>query len=133
MIIIIQSTANDVVVTVSEKKTLANPYWLFRFVNMTSKEEFVCIAANTSNYTYRYDEFTITEVAGTPNPLTGEIHLKDFGLHNYYIYEQTSSTNLDYTLATSCCEVGKMLFLTPATLPTNYTGNDATTGTVYKG
>ena len=133
MIIITQTTANDVVVTVTENKTLSAPYWLFRFVNMTSKEEFVCIAANTSSYTYRYDEFTITEVAGTPLPLQGQIHLKDFGLHNYYIYEQTSSTNLDYTLATGLCEEGKMLFLTPAAQPTNYTGNDSTTGTVYKG
>lgn len=119
-------------VTVTEKKSLPSPVWLFRFIDDQSKEEFVCIAADSSNYTYRYDEFTIKEKA-SPNPLLGEIHLKRFGFYHYYVYEQTSTTNLDYKLATGLCEQGKMNFLTPAEQPVNYTGNDNAQTTVYAG
>jgi hypothetical protein len=53
--------------------------------------------ADTSLYKDRYNEFVFTE--GTNLPLVGELILGAGGQYEYFVYEQTSSTNLDPTLS----------------------------------
>lgn len=107
MIWIVQGESNIVAITLTEKCTLESPFFLFRFVNDESNIEYTFIAEDTSDFPERYNKFTIVETA-SPDTLDGEVHLPNAGFHHYYIYEQASDSNLDYTLATSLVEVGKM-------------------------
>lgn len=127
MIILIQNQANDVVVTVTEKTTVSAPHYLFRFVNDTSKKEYTCIRSNSSGYTERYDEFLITVISPVINPLLGEVELDGPGYYHYYIYAQTSATNLDYTQANELVEVGKMNLLQPAAQAPGFSNPDNST------
>lgn len=55
-------TAGRIVVTLAEKVTLANPFYLFVFTHITTKEVVkVCrsYADDLSNYPSRYNEFAI--------------------------------------------------------------------------
>jgi hypothetical protein len=62
--------------------------------------------SDTSLYKDRYNEFVFTE--GTDSPLVGELILGAGGQYEYFVYEQTSATNLDPTLATGLVESGLM-------------------------
>ena len=94
------------VVTLQEKQTLTNPYWLVRFVNESSLVENSCIAADTSSYTSRYHKLRVTE-SSSENRTNGTLYLPE-GIYTYYIYEQASSSNLDFRNATTMCEVGQV-------------------------
>ena len=90
---------STLIVTVSELKTLSNPYWLFEFMHEQSFEKVYCILTNISTGTDRYDEFQLTDGVEVTFPYSG--------FYTYKIYEQTSSSNLDPDLATSLCEEGR--------------------------
>lgn len=98
---------NTIVLTLTEKTTLSFPIFLFRFVGKQNGVEYVCISSDISGFTYRYNEFII-KVKTSPNPLLGEINLTIGDEYDYYIYEQSSPTNLDYTLSTKLVEQGIM-------------------------
>lgn len=110
MIKIIQGQANIVPVTLTEKVTLDSPVFLFRFVNDETKVEYSCIASDTSYFPLRYNKFSITEKTSPTitERRNGNIELPKAGFYHYYIYEQSSTTNLDYTLATTQVEIGKL-------------------------
>lgn len=100
MVLIIKSTTNKIIVTLKEKQTLAVPVFLFRLVSDVDNKEYSFILADISVYKDRYNEFDFIE--GTT------AILKEKGFYHYYIYEQTSAVNLDYTLTTTLLEVGKL-------------------------
>lgn len=87
------------IVTVTELKTLAAPYWLFEFEEEQSFESVYCILTNLSTSTERFDEFEITDGVEVTFPYAG--------FYTYKIYEQTSSVNLDPALATGLVEEGR--------------------------
>jgi len=116
--IIQRGISNTVVETVTEATTIANAYYLFEFIDKSGKVKQYCIASNTSDYTYRYDEFTITEKA-SPDPLSGEIYLT-VGSYRFNIYEQASSTNLDPELSGGVVESGICDVYETETAPTEY-------------
>ncbi|RLS22539.1 MAG: hypothetical protein DWH72_00890 [Planctomycetota bacterium] len=106
MILINKGESNIIDLTLTERVTLAVPVFLFRFVNDITNVEFACIMANTSIYKDRYDRFTFIE--GTT------LTLNPTGFYHYYVYEQVSNVNLDYTLAGDLLEVGKLRVVTTA-------------------
>ena len=106
MIHLNRGVATDFVVTLKEKQILSSPYFLFNFKNDTSKIDYYCIIADSSSFKDRYNKFTFTE--GTDSPLVGQLILGQSGYYDYYIYEQTSATNLDPDLSTNIVESGKM-------------------------
>lgn len=126
-----QTGINTFVVTVSEKVTITNPYYLLRIVHDQTNQEFVCLVADSSAYTDRYNRFQVLQ-GSSPDPLSGEVYVTESGLFHYYIYEQTSSSNLDYTATQGLLEVGKLTFTATLTSDTTYTGYP-TTSTVYQG
>ena len=80
---------NNVVVTVSERSRLVNPFFLFELVNKFSGTQTFCsLQLSASNI--RYDLFQITETAA-PNNLDGEVSLIE-GEWNYKIYESVNQT-----------------------------------------
>lgn len=109
MIKIERDTVNNVFLTLSEKTTISNPTYLFSFVNSTTKtaKNFICDVVTTSE---RGQEFNIEEVSsGTEDLLNGKVKLIWNGTHDYYIYAQTSTTNLNPDDADELVEQGRMI------------------------
>ena len=74
------------------------------------RTEVAFIAADISAYPTRYNKFTIVETAGPQTPTSGIIELSPAGYWHYEVYEQTSTSNLDYTQALpNQLEIGKLL------------------------
>lgn len=107
MILINRGQANIVVLTLKEKQTLSSPVFLFVFQNELTRQFKRFIAADVSGYTDRYNRFTITE-SDSESVLTGTVQLKPTGFWRYWVYEQTSTTNLEASQATSELERGKV-------------------------
>lgn len=108
MILINRGANNTVVLSLTEKVTLSSPYFLMEMINDTTRKikRFV-LASNQSSYTYRYDQFTITE-SSTEVLTSGTVELKPTGFWSYKVYEQSSATNLNPDATTSLLEVGKV-------------------------
>jgi hypothetical protein len=87
--------SNVVVLTLSEKVTIATPKFLFEFINNQTQQKYYCISADTSLYTDRYNKFNIIVKTTTPSPLIGEIQIPLGDEYTYNVYEQVSSTNLN--------------------------------------
>ena len=103
MIYLTKGQTNSIILTLKEKQTLTNPNYLFVFTHRGSNiiRSFVLLqAANISTHKERYDEFSI--VTNT------YFQTYDSGEWEYEIYEQTSNSNTNPTLATSKLETGIM-------------------------
>lgn len=103
---------NNIYVTLTEKQSLGNPNYLFRFKNRTTHEEvrFVRLyATDLSPFKERYNQFSIS--------VNTYFFQKDLGEWEYFIYEQISTTNTDPALAYSLLETGIMV-LDEVTSPT---------------
>lgn len=87
--------SNVVVLTLSEKISIASPNFLFEFINNQTQIKYYCISADLSLYPERYNKFTIVVKTTTPSPLVGEIQIPLGDEYTYNVYEQVSSTNLD--------------------------------------
>ena len=93
MLVLTKNSANTIRVSLAELSTLSNPVYLIEFISDTSLISATCIAADTSSYPARYNQFVITE-QDAPDGLLGQIKLEPVGFFTYNIYEQTSATNL---------------------------------------
>ncbi len=129
MIIINKNSVNTITPTLTEKVSIANPYFLFRFTSDYSREQVIFLASNISDYTYRYDKFLITETSGTTNLSNGIISLNPTGDWTYEIYQQASSSNLDMNYTGALLETGKVRVVGVSDVVTKY---DLTRKT-YKG
>jgi len=93
-------------------KTLPNPYYLFSFQNIASKERISFIPqVITSNI--RYDKFRFIE-GGNVNPLGTPPEIwfgNNLGQWYYSIYEQVSSGNTNIALAYNKLESGRAILI----------------------
>lgn len=92
-----------VIVTLKEKATLSAPNYLFIFTSKVTKEQVKFVLLNNTDlsaYKDRFNEFSLIVNTYFTNALPGE--------YNYTIYEQTSSSNLNPSLATGILETGQM-------------------------
>jgi hypothetical protein len=92
-------------------KTLSNPYYLFSFQHITSKERVSFIPqVITSNV--RYDKFRFNENFNTNLSLTPpDVNFKYIGQYYYSIYEQLSPTNTDPALSYNKLESGRAVVI----------------------
>lgn len=116
------NTSESIIVTLNEKKTITAPYYLFVFESVTTKEQINWIVNSTddqSPFQGRYNEFLINT----------SVVFADYqdGQYNYFVYEQSSSTNTD-TTGLSEVENGKLVLKTTA-----FTRNGYEPTTTYKG
>lgn len=98
-----KNTSSEIVLTLTEKQTLTTPNYLFWFKSRGTNQvvKFVVLNADdTSIHKERYNEFTID--------VNDYFEDSPEGDWEYRIYEQTSTTNLDPSLATGLLEVGIM-------------------------
>lgn len=131
MINITQGQANTVIFTGTEKVTISAPvYFLFEFINPQTNKSYYCTGTDTSLYSYRYNEFIITEKT-SPNPLNGEISLAILDCYQYNIYQQNSATNLNPALAQGIVETGKCIVAPGSTTPNTVYNLQPKTNIVY--
>lgn len=100
MIYLTKGQTGDVILTLTEKQTIAAPNYLFYFIHRTSNDvvAFVLLnAADQSPYKDRYNKFSID---------ASKFSSKLFGEWTYYIYEQSSTSNADPAQATGLLETG---------------------------
>ncbi len=86
-------------VTLTEKVTIANPYFLFSMKCRQTDAVKNFILTDISTFTERYNKFLFDE--GATDAKTLEV-----GEHEYRIYAQISSNNLNPTLADELVETG---------------------------
>lgn len=92
-----------VIVTLKEKATLSAPNYLFIFTSKVANTEIKFVLLNNTDlsaYKDRFNQFSVVVNTYFANSLPGE--------YGYTIYEQTSSSNLDPSLATGILETGQM-------------------------
>lgn len=101
-------TAETIIVTLNEKRTLSSGYYLFYFESNPkgfTATKIYNFSEDLSSYTDRYNQFTInTNTVFASKPV---------GEYSYKVYEQSSSSNTDPTGLTEV-ERG-ILKLNPAT------------------
>ena len=85
MLVISLGESKNWYVTLTEKVTIANPYFLFAFTHRVTNELTTVILTDISTQTERYNKFAVIE---------GATFNLDAGEFEYVIYAQTSSTNL---------------------------------------
>lgn len=102
MIELVQGNISErIIVTLNEKKTLENPFYLFVFTHSVTKGVVAFIAgADQSLFPDRYNEFEINTAVKFLNKPTGE--------WLYEVYEQESDTNTNPANSTGLVENGKM-------------------------
>lgn len=98
------NTNEEVVLTLTELKTLNEPNYLFKFVHTLTKNVVSFVKLNEddeSDYPERYNLFHFNASVLFLNQPPGE--------WLYSVYEQESDSNTDEELATGLLEQGKML------------------------
>ncbi len=80
----------------TEKSTLPNPIYLFKFTNQTSNVSYWFISEDISQFKQRYNQFVVSEIQNAMpiETLDGFITLGFEGRYDYEIY-QTTLTSLD--------------------------------------
>jgi hypothetical protein len=94
LINIARNSANEIALTLTEKGTAT--YYLFKFQSDNTEAVEYCIATDSSAYPERFNKFTITETS-TPDNLNAEVELPTEGQWRYFVYANSSSSNLDPT------------------------------------
>lgn len=123
MLVYTINSQTDTLVTLSESTTLVNPYYLFIFTNVSTKDVYTQIVnstSDTSSYPERINIYTYNVVTLFANALAGQ--------YSYEVYEQASSSNTNPN-GLLLVECGKML-LNPAN---NLIQNGYEPQTTYKG
>lgn len=102
MLRVIKNSENKLVVTLTEKSTLPNPIYLFKFVNQTSNVAYWFINKDLSEFKQRYNEFILIEQEGASlqDSLHGVIELGLQGRYDYEIYQTTLTSVVTLTVAT---------------------------------
>ena len=97
MLVLEKLTSKSWYLTLTEKVTISNPYFLFVFTNRTTSVETSIILTDISTHIERYNQFDVTE---------GTTFTLDAGEYQYQVYAQTSSINTDPSLANELVESG---------------------------
>ena len=108
MVNINKNENTNIFLTLAEKTTLAEPFYLFVFTSDVDRTEVIFTANDLTEYKERYNQFLITETSGTTTLTSGVITLNPTGFWSYKVYEQESSINLLVANTTSLVEQGRV-------------------------
>ena len=104
-----KATTNDNVgLTLAEDTTITNPVYLFEWQNDQTKVRYYAICQDVSiagPARERSNLFNIT--LGVDDPLNSSLILGNVGRYHYFIYEQTSTTNLDPALSDNTTPISR--------------------------
>jgi DNA/RNA endonuclease YhcR with UshA esterase domain len=85
--------ANTIDISVTENSTIANPQFVFVFINDNTGRKVAC----TSTYTEldnNKQRFIIT--VGASVPLTGSVLFDDYGSYSFYVYQSANAALFNY-------------------------------------
>lgn len=112
-------TTTEIVMNIKSAETLTSPHYLFRFVQRTTNEEITFVRLSTqetSTYPERYRRFPLD---------VDQLFCGQIGEYYFYIYEQESPSNIDYT------QSGKLLTFGVAALIDSETTTNVTHYTTH--
>lgn len=116
-------TTAELILTLTEKVSLTDPYYLFVFTHVLTKSKVAFVKASgddESGFINRYNQFTINPSDVFEDEPAGEWH--------YRIYEQDDADNTDESATGAELECGKLMLL-----PTDeFEFNKYNTTTSYK-
>lgn len=107
MLLINKGENNDLVLTLKEKATLTEPFYLFVFTSDMDNTSKIFTAPDISLFPSRYNKFVLTENS-VENLASGVVELSPTGFWSYIVYEQVSSTNLLVANTTGIVEEGRI-------------------------
>lgn len=113
MLLITQGETKFWYLTLTEKVTISNPYFLFSVTHRQTMRVYNFILTDVSTFKDRYNKFSINE--SNYNFYEGE--------YMYEVYAQTSSTNLNPSLANELVEEGILKVQLVVSPETFYTPN----------
>jgi hypothetical protein len=116
-----RNSPNEIALTLKERGTAT--YYLFKFQSDNTEAVEYCIATDSSLYPDRFNKFTITETS-TPDNLNAEVELPTEGQWRYFVYANSSSSNLDPTGLTEL-ESGIVKVTGTSTPVTTYSGGNS--------
>ena len=85
--------ANTIDISVTENSTIANPQFVFVFINDNTGKKVAC----TSTYTEldnNKQRFIIT--VGAAVPLNGSVLFDDYGSYSFYVYQSANAAAFNY-------------------------------------
>lgn len=130
MILINKNTSEFKYFTLTEKSTLAVPYYLFKFESIDTGESTIFSATDVSSNMDRYNKFLFVETGSTPNYTAATISLNP-GEYHYTAYEMTGRTNLDISGTTGIVETGQAFVSGATSTSYTFTASDDDTTDVY--
>jgi len=89
-----RNSPNEIALTLKERGTAT--YYLFKFQSDNTENVKYCVATDSSAYPNRYNKFTITEQT-SPDNLNAQVEMTTEGQWRYFVYANSSSSNLDPT------------------------------------
>ena len=117
MLIIQKNQANKLVMTLTEKTTLAPVYYYLEvFSNQNHNSKAVYLGVDASLFTDRFNEFTITE--NDIEDLANSIISLDAATYDYFAWECSSAS---YDDKVSIVESGKLVVNGDATVVSTFT------------
>jgi hypothetical protein len=116
-----RNSANTLALTLKERGTAT--YYLFKFQSDNTENVKYCIATDSSSYPNRYNKFTITEQT-SPDNTNAQVEMTTEGQWRYYVYANSSSSNLDPTGLTEL-ESGIVKVTGTTTPVTSYSGGNS--------
>lgn len=108
MINLTTGTITNVRMTLTERTTITSPSYLFRFVQRTTNQEIRFVKTSSddlSAYPARYNEFALD---------VDQLFCGMIGEYQYYIYEQSSASNIELDLTGALIEQGLARLNEPA-------------------
>jgi hypothetical protein len=119
MLIIRKNQLNNLIATASMNRSLPNPYYLFSFQHIASKDRISFIPEKVSS-NCRYDKFRFIESGNVNLSLTPpQVYFQYLGQYYYSIYEQISPTNTDIALTYNKLESGRAVVIVGDDLEVN--------------
>lgn len=111
MLIVRKGQTNNLIATASMNRTLSNPYYLFSFQHIASKERVSFLPLVLSS-NCRYDKFQFVESSTTNLSLVPpQVNFPYEGQYYYSIYEQLTSGNTNPALSYNKLESGRAVVI----------------------
>jgi len=104
-----KATTNDNVgLTLAEDTTITNPVYLFEWQNDQTKVKYYAICQDVSLAGPARERSNLFDITlGVDDPLNSSLILGNVGRYHYFIYEQTSTTNLDPSLSDNTTPISR--------------------------
>lgn len=125
MIYLNKSTTNPVVVTLNEKTTIINPYYLWEIIDSDTNLKYYFTGDDFSTAPYNYNLFSFSVVDGATQGLTQGIVPAPVGKYIYNVYETPIQYDLNIQNTVGKVEIGILNILGDVPIIKTFTASDS--------